>query len=104
QSKVAAIADKGAALQSDLAFAQKVGKTDPNLVKLNDWYQNVERPHVETDQAPVVSANIDGGKKALKITALVPTTMAVCYLLLVIYFVMKGGYKAVHLDSSGREI
>jgi hypothetical protein len=30
--------------------------------------------------------------------------MAVCYLLLVIYFVMKGGYKAVHLDSSGREI
>ena len=30
--------------------------------------------------------------------------MAVCYLLLVVYFMTKGGYKAVHLDASGREI
>lgn len=104
QAKVAVVADKGATLASDLAFAQKVGKNDPNLNKLNDWYQNVEKPHVEADQTQVVNANIDGGRKALQITAFVPATMAVCYLLLVIYFVMKGGYKAVHLDASGREI
>ena len=30
--------------------------------------------------------------------------MAACYLLLVLYFVTRGGYKAVHLDSSGREV
>ena len=30
--------------------------------------------------------------------------MAICYLLLVFYFVARGGYKAVHLDASGREV
>ena len=30
--------------------------------------------------------------------------MAVCYLVIVFYFMARGGYKAVHLDSSGREI
>jgi len=35
---------------------------------------------------------------------LLATTMAACYLLLVLYFMAKGGYKAVHLDASGREI
>jgi hypothetical protein len=104
QAKVAVIADKGAGLAADLAFAQKVGKNDENLNKLNSWYQSVEKPHVEADQSQVVNANIDGGKKALQITALVPATMAACYLLLVIYFMMKGGYKAVHLDASGREV
>ena len=48
--------------------------------------------------------NLFGGKRALQITAGVPTAMAVCYLLLVFYFVARGGYKAVHLDASGREI
>jgi MFS family permease len=104
QSKVAVIADKGKTLGDDLAFAQKVGKDDPNLAKLNTWYQTVEQPHVDADQAQVVNANIDGGRKALQITALVPAVMAVCYLILVLYFMAKGGYKAVHLDSSGNEI
>jgi len=104
QAKVAVVADKGKTLAEDLAFAQKVGKNDENLAKLNQWYQSVEQPHVDADQAQVVNANIDGGRKALQITALVPATMAACYLLLVIYFVAKGGYKAVHLDASGREI
>jgi hypothetical protein len=30
--------------------------------------------------------------------------MAVCYLLLVFYFISRGGYKAVRLDASGREV
>ena len=32
--------------------------------------------------------------KALQDTALVPATMAVCYLLLIFYFRLRGGYKA----------
>jgi hypothetical protein len=28
--------------------------------------------------------------------------MAACYLILVLYFIARGGYKTVHLDSSGR--
>ena len=102
QAKVAVIADKGKTLQEDLAFAQKVGKDDPNLQKLQQWYQSVDMPPATQEQ--VVSANIYGGRRALQITAAIPAAMAVCYLLLVFYFMAKGGYKAVHLDASGREV
>lgn len=101
-AKVKAVGDKGAALTEELAI--KGADAPEGLRKLNDWYQNVEKPHVEIDQKPVGEATIYGGKRALQITAAVPVTMAVCYLLIVIYFMAKGGYKAVHLDSSGREI
>jgi hypothetical protein len=104
QAKVAVVADNGKTLADDLAFAQKVGMDDPNLKKLNDWWQSVGLPNAAKDKEPVIAANIDGGRKALQVTAIIPATMAVCYLLLVFYFVSKGGYKAVHLDASGREI
>ena len=52
----------------------------------------------------VKAAVVHGGQRALQITAAIPATMAICYLLIVFYFVARGGYKAVHLDSSGREI
>jgi MFS family permease len=103
-AKVKVVSDSGKALDEDVAFAKKVGKDDPNLKKLNEWYQNVEKPHVTQDQGPVVASTVFGGKRALQITAAVPATMAVCYLIIVFYFMARGGYKAVHLDSSGREI
>ncbi len=103
-AKVKVVADAGKSLAEDLAFAKQVGKDDPNLNKLNDWFQNTEKPFVEQDQAPVVAATVFGGKRALQITSAIPVTMAICYLLLVFYFITRGGYKAVHLDSSGREI
>ena len=37
-------------------------------------------------------------------TGVVTALFGACYLLLVLYFMMKGGYKAVHLDASGREV
>lgn len=52
----------------------------------------------------VTAANIYGGRQALRYTALVPAAMAVGYLLLVIYFLTKGGYRAVHLDASGEQV
>jgi hypothetical protein len=42
----------------------------------------------------VHDADLYGGRQALKLTAIVPTTMAVCYLLLILYFRSKGGYTA----------
>ena len=39
-------------------------------------------------------ARLVGGKQALTWTAYVPATMAVGYLLLVLYFLIRGGYKA----------
>jgi hypothetical protein len=99
-AKADVIGDKGAQLSDDL----KKKPDDKSLQELNTWYATVEQPHVEGDQKPVNDAVIYGGRKALQVTSLVPVTMAVCYLLLVVYFVTKGGYKAVHLDANGREV
>jgi MFS family permease len=49
----------------------------------------------------VKEAGIFGGRMALKCTAVVPATMAIGYLLLVLYFRAIGGYKQVELDRSG---
>ncbi|MFV2069650.1 MAG: sugar MFS transporter [Pirellulales bacterium] len=46
------------------------------------------------DYRVVKDVNIYGGRMALKWTAAVPATMAVGYLILLVYFWMKGGYKA----------
>mgnify|MGYP003574942893 CR=1 FL=1 len=47
----------------------------------------------------VHDADLYGGRTAMKVTAAVPALMAVLYLLLIVYFRMKGGYKAVHLEG-----
>jgi MFS family permease len=47
----------------------------------------------------VYDASLHGGRMALKVTALIPVTMGVCYLLLVLYFQTQGGYKVVHLSD-----
>lgn len=58
--------------------------------------QKVEKPLV-------TEANLHGGRMALKWTSLVPATMAVLYLLIFLYFKAKGGYKAVHIEGSGKD-
>jgi hypothetical protein len=98
--KVDVIGDKAKQLRDDLAKKPN----DKDLQALMTWYSTMEAPHVDADQTPVNDATIFGGRTALQITALVPTAMAISYLLLVLYFVSKGGYKAVHLDASGREV
>ena len=105
-SKVAVVTDNppAATLSRDLQTLQKQGKTDVHLEKLDEWYQTQEKPYVQQDQPQVKLATIVGGRTALQITAIVPTVMAAYYLLLVLYFRLRGGYKAIHLDASGREI
>lgn len=53
------------------------------------------------EETQVHDADLHGGRTALKTTAALPTTMAVCYLLLILYFKSKGGYKQVHISGSG---
>ncbi len=50
------------------------------------------------DSKPIDNAGLYGGRMALKWTALVPATMAVLYLLLILYFRFTGGYKKVALN------
>ncbi len=51
----------------------------------------------------VTQAETYGKQMALKVTAMVPATMAVGYLLLLIYFRAIGGYKLVEIGPGGEE-
>jgi len=58
-------------------------------------------PQELTDKPLVTAAHMEGGRMALKVTAAVPLAMAVIYLLLILYFKAKGGYKTVHIVGAG---
>lgn len=58
-------------------------------------------PDEQSEKQLVSAANLEGGRMALKVTAAIPLTMAVCYLILILYFRSKGGYRAVHLEGTG---
>ncbi len=62
-----------------------------------------EGAQLTKDEQQIVSANLYGGRMALKVTAYVPAMMAVGYLLLVIYFRLKGGYKVEVLHGAKPE-
>jgi MFS family permease len=62
-------------------------------------------PPEAAEQNPVLQAELYGGRMALKWTALVPFMMAIGYLLLVFYYLSKGGYKqqVLHHVEAGAE-
>ena len=53
------------------------------------------------DETQVHDADLHGGRMALRTTAAIPATMAVLYLLIILYFKTKGGYKQVHIAGTG---
>lgn len=69
--------------------------------KLTTWWESAKE-FAPKDEKPIGAAGLFGGRMALKWTALVPTTMAVCYLLLILYFKATGGYKAVHIAGTAQ--
>jgi MFS family permease len=77
------------------------GKLTENqdLKMLNVWWNTEGKSNASKDKEPVVAAELYGGKMALTVTAAVPATMAVGYLLLIVYFRLTGGYKAIHLTE-----
>jgi hypothetical protein len=46
-----------------------------------------------------MEARLHGAKTALLYTAVVPAVLAVGFLILIVYFLMTGGYKQVHLED-----
>lgn len=97
-AKVGVLDDNGAELDRASKLLAEQNKTDENTTRLVQWWDGA-KTHVEEDKKPVQDAGIYGGKMALKLTAYVPAAMAVCYLLLILYFRSIGGYKAVHIES-----
>jgi MFS family permease len=103
-AKVAVLNDNGEQLAKDLAALQKSSQTDKNLERLNEWWTTQAKEHAEADRPIVREATLYGDRKALTWTAAVPAAMAVGYLLLLLYFMARGGYKQVHIGASGEEV
>jgi hypothetical protein len=59
----------------------------------------VERvPPGDPQRQVILAAAEEGGRKAMRVTALIPGAMAVLYLLLVGIFYARGGYRTVRLE------
>jgi hypothetical protein len=89
-----------ATLKKDKEAGKKVEeKLEQNLTKQYDWWTTSGKPYSETDKKPLDDARFDGAKNALLYTAFVPATLAVGFLLLMIYFKAIGGYKQLHVED-----
>jgi MFS family permease len=51
------------------------------------------------EQRTILAASIEGDRRTLRVDAVIPGTMAVLYLLLLLYFNSIGGYKPVHIAA-----
>src|SRR5262249_39250394 len=84
-------------LQKDIDLLTKQCKNTDELVKRLSWWESEGQPFAAEDYPKITEVRVYGGKTALTWTAAVPATMAVCYLLLIIYFRRRGGYQAAVL-------
>jgi hypothetical protein len=93
-AKVGVLDDGG----KELGRALELKKDDKNVVALNEWWDTAKETATD-DKAKVGEAGLFGGKMALTQTSYIPLTMAVLYLLLILYFKSQGGYKQVHVGG-----
>jgi MFS family permease len=104
-AKVGVLKDDGKTLKTDIEVLESSGRKladDPNLSALNNWW-NKAKDYAEDDKKPIEDTRLYGGQKALTWTAAVPATMALGYLLLILYFRAIGGYKAQVLIGHAAE-
>lgn len=100
-AKVGVLEDNGQDLIKAAALDREKHKQDEaakERAKLLQWWDNA-RNFAAQDKGPIEEAGLYGGRMALKLTAIVPATMAVLYLLLILYFRTQGGYKRVELPT-----
>ena len=101
-SKVAILRDNGEQLKADIERWESTGKElsdNANLSNLKNWWDNAQTM-VNIDKVPVEQAGFYGAGRALVITALIPLTMSLGYLILILYFRKRGGYKQVEIEKS----
>ncbi len=87
----------GKKLETDVKnYTENGGKLEnnPSLYNLQRWWEKEGEPNSEHDAKIISAARLYGGKQALAWTAYVPATMAFGFLLLALYFLAVGGYKA----------
>ncbi|HTD66143.1 MAG TPA: MFS transporter, partial [Candidatus Limnocylindria bacterium] len=104
-AKVGILEDGGKEVVRALEIMRKDPKTKPEALAgqeaLVKWW-DAAKATADQDKKLVGEATLHGGKMALKLTSFVPATMAVLYLLLILYFKARGGYKQVHIEGAGR--
>lgn len=99
-AKVGVLEDDGKELARVTELLAKDGKENAAHAALVEWWATASATAAD-DKQPIAEAGIEGSRQALRLTAYVPLTMAVMYLLLILFFKSKGGYKAK--DVSGSE-
>ncbi len=96
-AKVGVLEDGGKEAQRALALMEKE-QAKPEAIaaqkQMIGWWTGTAAPTSVEDKPLVEAAGLFGGRQALKLTALVPATMFVCYALLLAWFKMRGGYQA----------
>jgi len=100
-SKVAILKSDGDQLASDIERWESTGnelESNENLSALSQWW-DLAKTHVDEDLAPVEQAGFYGAGRALVSTAVLPVVMAIGYLILILYFKKRGGYKQVELKE-----
>jgi len=98
-SKTAVLKDDGKELGRAVEIIEAEGREVKSTADLNAWWAGAQKT-AAADKKPVEEAGLHGGRQALRLTSFVPATMAVFYLLLILYFKAKGGYKTVHVSGS----
>lgn len=96
-AKVGALEDGGAEATRALEVLRADGSKPDAIAeqeKLVTWWNDEAAATAATDKPLVTAASLFGGREALKATALVPATMGACYLLLIGWFRIRGGYRA----------
>ena len=100
-SKVAILKSDGAQLKADIERWQSTGNdlaSNENLSALSQWWADAQ-PTAEKDLKPVEEAGFYGAGSALVITSFVPVVMAIGYLILILYFKKRGGYKQLTIKE-----
>lgn len=79
----------------------------PEIQGLDGTKVGIIRDKQDADRTPaekeVHEADLYGGRMALRMTAAIPVTLSVVFLLLILYFKASGGYKQVHIEGAGGE-
>ena len=96
-AKVGVLENGGAELARAGELLLKENKTDRNHAALASWWADAGI-HANEDKPAVQESGLYGGRMALKLTSFVPALMAVLYLLLILYFKTKGGYKQIKIQ------
>lgn len=82
---------------SFLFFPEITGLDGGKLAAVRDEAAEARTP----EEKQVHAADLYGGRMALQVTAAIPLTMAILFLLLNIYFKCIGGYRQVHIEGTG---